>query len=189
MSDEELIARLRDLGFNLTDAAADRIEALSKERVELNDRIIAMETGDWSEVRLVRFENGQFDLTAGPIPAIAEYLAQMMEDGNGEYFNFMEMQINHKSAGPMVLSLQRKNGRTPNELRKEAEAKLAKAVEALEGVKDYVDDASRGRLLYRGKTEISEMAGEDLIFIQTTLAEIKSGVATTPYGLKGERHE
>lgn len=54
-----------------------------------------------------------------------------------------------------------------------AEAKLAKAVEALEGVKDYVDDASRGRLLYRGKTEISEMAGEDLIFIQTTLAEIK----------------
>ena len=28
MSDTELIARLRDLGFNLTDAAADRIEAL-----------------------------------------------------------------------------------------------------------------------------------------------------------------
>ena len=29
MTDEELIARLRDLGFNLTDAAADRIEALT----------------------------------------------------------------------------------------------------------------------------------------------------------------
>ena len=110
----------------------DRIEALTKERDELHDRITAMETGDWSEVRLVRFENGQFDLTAGPIPAIAEYLAQMMEDGKGEYFNFMEVQINHKSAGPMVLSLQRKHGNTPNELRKAAEAKLAKAVEALE---------------------------------------------------------
>lgn len=94
--------------------------ALVKEREELHDRITAMETGDWSEVRLVRFENGQFDLTAGPIPAIAEYLAQMMEDGKGEYFNFMEMQINHKSAGPMVLSLQRKNGKTPNELRNSA---------------------------------------------------------------------
>ena len=30
-NDAELIARLRDLGFNLTDAAADRIEALTEQ--------------------------------------------------------------------------------------------------------------------------------------------------------------
>ena len=136
MSDEELIARLRKgetpMANHYMDEAADRIEALTKERDELHNRITAMETGDWSEVRLVRFENGQFDLTAGPIPAIAEYLAQMMEDGKGEYFNFMEVQINHKSAGPMVLSLQRKHGKTPNELRKAAEAKLAKAVRLID---------------------------------------------------------
>jgi hypothetical protein len=139
-------------------ARADRIEALSKERVELNDRIIAMETGDWSEVRLVRFENGQFDLTAGPIPAIAEYLAQMMEDGNGEYFNFMEMQINHKSAGPMVLSLQRKNGRTPNELRKEAEAKLSKAVEALEWQASQPE--AHPFMAQHARTTLAEIKGE-----------------------------
>lgn len=39
MTDEELIARLRDLGFNLTDAAADRIEALIAENAKLHDYI------------------------------------------------------------------------------------------------------------------------------------------------------
>ena len=122
--------------------AADRIEELERERDDLTNRITAMETGDWSEVRLVRFENGQLDLAAGPIPVIAEYLAQMMEDGEGKYFNFMEMQINHKSAGPMVLSLQRKNGQTPNELRKAAEAKLNKAVETLRFTEGHLEPIS-----------------------------------------------
>lgn len=139
MTAEELIRMMRSDPTWMGKEIADCVEGLTKERDELHDRITAMETGDWSEVRLVRFENGQFDLTAGPIPAIAEYLAQMMEDGKGEYFNFMEVQINHKSAGPMVLSLQRKHGKTPNELRKEAEAKLAKAVEDRDHWSDVAD--------------------------------------------------
>ena len=168
--DKELIARLRDEHVSASRTeAADRIEALTKEREELHDRITAMETGDWSEVRLVRFENGQFDLTAGPIPAIAEYLAQMMEDGKGEYFNFMEVQINHKSAGPMVLSLQRKHGKTPNELRKAAEAKLAKAVKALrfyawENEMRLPSDGPWGA----GSTDFGKVA-------RATLVEIKGG--------------
>jgi chromosome segregation ATPase len=37
MTDAELIARLRDLGFNLTDAAADRIEALTEQLAAAQD--------------------------------------------------------------------------------------------------------------------------------------------------------
>ncbi len=104
---------------------------LRAQLAEAHTRIEAMESGDWSELKLVRFENGQMDITAGPIPAIAEYLAQMMQDGEGKYFNFMEVSINHNTAGPMTLSLQRKNGKTPNQLRKEAEARADRAEAAL----------------------------------------------------------
>jgi hypothetical protein len=132
MSDDLIKRVLLSGGLRLSEAIRNRIEELERERDDLTNRITAMETGDWSEVRLVRFENGQLDLAAGPIPVIAEYLAQMMEDGEDKYFNFMEMQIDHKSAGPMVLSLQRKNGQTPNELRKESEAKLTQALSLVE---------------------------------------------------------
>jgi hypothetical protein len=58
-----------------------------------------------------------------------------------------------------------------------AEAKLAKAVEALDMlVRDCEADypPSHGAIKH---------------FAKATLAEIKSGVATTPYGLEGESHE
>ena len=103
------------------------IAALRAQLAEASTRIAAMESGDWSEVKLVRFENGQMDISAGPIPVIAEYLAQMMQDGEGKYFNYIEMTFDHKIAGPMTLSLQRKNGKTPNQLRKEAEARADRA--------------------------------------------------------------
>jgi len=156
MTDQELIAYLKRQGLDKDVAAAERIEELVKERDELNIRITAMETGDWSKVRLVRFENGQLDLSAGPIPAIAEYLAQMMEDGKGEYFNFMEVQISHKSAGPMILSLQRKNGKTPNELRKATEAKLTKAVKT---IRFYTEHEDLGRKAYDTLEELGEDVG------------------------------
>lgn len=103
------------------------ITALRSQLADASTRIAAMESGDWSEVKLVRFENGQMDISAGPIPVIAEYLAQMMQDGEGKYFNYMEMTFDHKIAGQMTLSLQRKNGKTPNQLRKEAEARADRA--------------------------------------------------------------
>lgn len=113
------------------EAAFWEITSLRTQLAEVQARIAAMESGDWSEVKMVRFENGQMDITAGPIPAIAEYLAQMMQDGEGKYFNYMEVSIDHKTAGPMTLSLQRKNGKTPNQLRKEAEDRADRAEAAL----------------------------------------------------------
>jgi hypothetical protein len=41
-------------------------------------------------------------------------------------------------------------------------------------VRDYIEDASRGRLLYRGKADISEMAGDDLCRIDSLLNRLKS---------------
>ena len=72
-------------------------------------------------LRLVKFENGQFDLMGGPVQYIAEYFAQMMEAGEGKYFNNMEIAFSHHDAGEMVLSVQRKSGKTPIQQRKEAE--------------------------------------------------------------------
>lgn len=46
-----------------------------------------------------------------------------------------------------------------------------KLAEALQTSKDYVDDASRGKLRYLGMSDISEMAGDDLVFIQAALDE------------------
>lgn len=65
-----------------------------------------------------------------------------------------------------------------------AESKLVKAVEALRG--------SRETILQLVNSRGSEAEGTDEDWvgdIDTTLAEIKSGVATTPYGLEGENHD
>lgn len=82
----------------------------------------ALRTGDWSNLRLVRFENGQFDFSGSPVQYIAEFFAQAMENGEGDHFNNMEIQFGHPKAGAMVLTVQRKQGLTPTEQRKKAEA-------------------------------------------------------------------
>jgi hypothetical protein len=52
----------------------------------------------------------------------------------------------------------------------DTDPKVAALVEALLCVRDYVEDASRGQLLYRGKSDITEMAAEDLARINAALA-------------------
>jgi hypothetical protein len=107
--------------------AEDRIEQLERERDEQEAKIDALTSGDWSKARLVRFENGQFDFSGGPVAFIAEYLTQCMEAAGG-YHNNMEVRVDHPKAGPMFVTLQRIHGKTPAQQRKEAEAKLAKAM-------------------------------------------------------------
>lgn len=66
--------------------------------------------------------------------------------------------------------------------------KLAKAVEALEGLIQQTYDCEKE--LTEGLHHV-DFCGESepLTNARATLAEIKSGVATTPYGLEGENHE
>jgi hypothetical protein len=108
----------------------------------------ALRTGDWSQVRLVRFEDGQFDFSAGPVRYIAEYFAQMFEAGGGKYFNNMEIEFGHPKAGPMILSAQRRAGKTPVQQRKDAEAEakqLRERVAELEAaLREIERDAANG---------------------------------------------
>lgn len=53
-------------------------------------------------------------------------------------------------------------------------ALLAEAVEVLRTLRDYVDDASRGHLRYRGRSDISEMAGEDLVMLDNVIAKLEN---------------
>lgn len=65
-----------------------------------------------------------------------------------------------------------------------AEAKLAKAVEALDRLIALNDDYSPfGGELLRDRIDRTWQKA------RAALAEIKSGIATTPYGLEGENHE
>lgn len=107
--------------------AADEITAL-RARLEAVEK----ERDEGLRFELVRFENGQFDLRGGPVPAIAEYFAQMFQAGEGTYFNHLEIEFDHPQAGPMVLSAQRRDGQTPNQQKRSAEVRAEKAEAALE---------------------------------------------------------
>lgn len=133
-----LIHDLKRQDHITADEAIYEIERLTAELAEARAQVAAMETGDWSDVRLVRFADGKLDISAGPVPAIAEYLAQMMEAKEGEFHNYMAMEINHPKAGPMELTLQRKFGKTPHELKVEAVSALdaAKAEARREALKE-----------------------------------------------------
>lgn len=68
----------------------------------------------------------------------------------------------------------------------ECEARLGKAVERLTNLEKSASEVSRyGAATGPQWTKMSI----DILAARATLAEIKSGVATTPYGLEGESHD
>jgi formylmethanofuran dehydrogenase subunit E len=107
----------------ITDLTADR------------DKFRAIAQDTLSDTRLVnaggRGEGFGFDLKGGPIPYITEYLFQFIgaRDEAGPS-NYAEIEVQHKEFGAMTLTLQRRSGSTPHQLRQEAETRL-QAAEAL----------------------------------------------------------
>jgi len=92
-----------------------------------NERLRMMLSGQLDETRLVDMHlvDGELvmNLQGGPVAYIAEYMAQVMGHP-GDLNNYMEVTVNHAVAGPMVLTLQRANGKTPHQLKVEAEAEV-----------------------------------------------------------------
>jgi hypothetical protein len=131
MSDD-LVDRLRSEAAFAAPFRSIQLTQAADEIAALQARVAELEAERDEELRfdLVRFENGQFDFRGGPVPAIANYFAQMFDAGEGKYFNHMEIEFDHPEAGPMVLSAQRRNGETPNQQRLAAQAR-AEAAEAL----------------------------------------------------------
>jgi len=72
------------------------------------------------------------ELEGGPIPAIGEYLANMLGMRTDTPSNYVQMDIHRADLGWMTLTLQRQSGKTPHQLRVEAETALAEAATALE---------------------------------------------------------
>lgn len=143
------------------------------------ERLSAVLIGEFDNVRLVRFENGQFDFSGGPVRYIAEYFAQMFESGEGEYFNHMEISFSHPKAGPMVLSVQRRNGMTPNEQRKAAQAEAAQ-------LRALLDDARAAMAPLQDMEAWTENAEPDEIVIvrHSTVKAIRATLAKI-----GGRHD
>lgn len=132
---EAAMQSLADLG-----QAQEALERAVAAEAEV-ERLSAVLIGEFDNVRLVRFENGQFDFSGGPVRYIGEYFAQMFESGEGEYFNHMEISFSHPKAGPMVLSVQRRNGMTPNDQRKAAQAEAARLRALLDEARLLLSDA------------------------------------------------
>jgi hypothetical protein len=119
----------------LMDEAATAISTLRAKAAELEkerERLAAIVEERFKDTRLVsaggRGEGFGFDLTGGPIPYIAEYLAQFM--GHREdrpTANYSEIEVQHNELGPLTLTMQRRSGKTPHQLRVEADARAESA--------------------------------------------------------------
>jgi hypothetical protein len=82
----------------------------------------------FSDMSLAGFENGVFTFTSPIIPLIAEAMAQALRpDPESGPSNYMETAVTHADLGELTLTLQRKSGKTPHELRKIAETRADQA--------------------------------------------------------------
>ena len=112
-------------------APTEEIAGLIAERDALKrhcENLAAMVEDRMKDTRLVsaggRGEGFGFDLMGGPIPYIAEYLVQFMGLRDGAATNYSEMEVQHNEFGALTLTIQRRSGKTPHQLRKEAEDRL-----------------------------------------------------------------
>jgi len=101
-------------------------------RVAALERVIAEQAalleGRFSDVDLIGFESGTLTLKGPLIPLLAEAMAQMLRPtGRSEPANYTETAVTHEELGPLTLTLQRKAGRTPHELRVAAETRADQA--------------------------------------------------------------
>jgi hypothetical protein len=84
------------------------------------------------------------ELEGGPIPAIADYMANMLGMmGDEKPSNYVQMEVHHREHGWMILNLQRKSGETPHALRVKAELERDKLKEAMENISN--GDVPRNR--------------------------------------------
>ncbi|MEP3668954.1 hypothetical protein [Roseibium sp.] len=115
-------------------------QALKDEVAELkaeNERLTALLEARYKDVRLVEFVNGQLVLEGSIIAHMAEYMAQMLEGyDDGPVANYTETRLTHPRMGELILTMQRLTGKSPHELRREAEAERDLLQERLNEVDD-----------------------------------------------------
>jgi len=167
MTDEELIARLRyeantdgyDYHGDLHEKSADRIEALTAALTAANAR------ADAAEAALA----AQIEVDAAIARGHGTEWTHDKETPPGEAIAWCIRNQPHDRIEALL-----------------AKVKLMDDLDAINGEK--IEDLEAK--LAKAEAGLREIAGECGCFIaRATLAEITSGVATTPYGLEGESHE
>lgn len=146
----------------------------------------ALRTGDWSNLRLVRFENGQFDFSGSPVQYIAEFFAQAMENGEDDHFNNMEIQFDHPKTGAMVLTVQRKQGLTPAEQRKKAEAERDAALAQVARLQHLIRAASDPDFLWGAMDNVNDMDADITEFANAASRAIRASIPILAAAEKGE---
>lgn len=128
------LAAMRD-SFAGQDTELLLIEAIEAFHSE-NRRLAAIVSGNYEDTQLIdaTFSGGEFSiaLAQGPVPYLVEYLAQMLGHRQLEKpLNYTAVDLQHREFGPMTLTLQRKNGRSP-------QAAAAEHLEALRAIRPLV---------------------------------------------------
>ena len=98
----------------------DRLEAAENENAKLHIALAEKITSE-TTLRDLRVVNGSINATfeGGAVQLMVDALAdQFVESGAS---NYIEMQFHSKATGPLLFTLQRVNGKTPHQLRTEAE--------------------------------------------------------------------
>jgi len=73
-----------------------------------------------------------FELKADFVPLFIAWMAEWFREQGG--INYVEVEAFHPETGPLVFTMQRKDGKTPHELRCEAEAQIERLQDELDGI-------------------------------------------------------
>lgn len=148
-SHEDLPAKVQELRDSVKFAALKRIEAEEKLQNLTEGYLRSMGPSPDGKAFTIEFENSL-------APIIAQHLLGILDGKNAT--NYVEVVCMPKDGRRVAINVQRCAGKTPHDLRLEAEGKLAKAVGTLKQLKEH----------YRS------LNSNDLKAIEVTLAEIES---------------
>lgn len=136
---ERELAELRQRDTCGREALAGLRKELDEARREI-ERLTGVITGDAGIKQLVVDEKGLRLAASHPMMhALACEMASFFKSAGG--INYVELSMCHQEEGPFVLTLQRREGKTPNDLKAEAEKERDAAREAIRGAVRWLEKA------------------------------------------------
>jgi hypothetical protein len=99
---------------------------------------------DPEHARLVSFVDGQWSFKSPIFPIFVNTAAQMLAEVNAK--NYIEMRAAHPDVGPIVVTVQKEWGKTPADLRTEAEEEVERLRSIIGGIEYAVSEGKLGEL-------------------------------------------
>lgn len=91
--------------------------------------------------RLVSFKDGAWEFKSPIFPVFVHTLGQMLAEVNAP--SYIELRAGHPEVGPIVLTIQKEWGKTPTDLRIEAEKDRDKLRGQVNRVSAWIDDMAK----------------------------------------------